>query len=196
MTQRATGALIPSIVRRRKEGLSFRGVIVLALSSILFAVFTGLCARLRLFLPFTPVPVTGQVFAVLLSGVFLGAAFGAFSQILYVCLGIMGVDWFVLGPLGPTWGYIVGFILAPVVVSMTGEVFSRHRRIADVAGLTAGILVIYSLGLLHFTLYTGTSLAGAARYAVLPFIPFDAGKVLIVFLIAGLARRWSRGRLR
>jgi biotin transport system substrate-specific component len=48
------------------------GWITLTALSLLFAGFTGLCAQLRFYLPFTPVPVTGQVFAVLLCGIFIG----------------------------------------------------------------------------------------------------------------------------
>ena len=55
---------------------------------------TGLFAQIRIPLGFTPVPITGQVFAVLLSGVLLGSGFGAMSQVMYIALGACGVPLF------------------------------------------------------------------------------------------------------
>jgi biotin transport system substrate-specific component len=84
------------------------------------AAFTGLAAQIRVPLASTPVPVTGQVFAVLLSGVFLGRRYGALSQVIYVSLGAAGVPWFAGWTsgalLGLTGGYLVGFIPAAALV--------------------------------------------------------------------------------
>jgi len=80
------------------------------LLSLTFTGITGLCAQIRFYLPFTPVPVTGQVFAVLLSGAILGKEYGTLSQLLYVFAGIAGIPWFVVGPIGPTAGYLVGSV--------------------------------------------------------------------------------------
>ena len=157
--------------------------------SILFAGFTGLFAQLRLYLPFTPVPVTGQVFAVLLSGLLLGKKYGPLSQVFYLTLGMAGIPWFVIGPIGPTGGYIVGFIVAPFII---GELMEReHVRSTgstkvDAASFTkvfsialAGVAAIYVLGLIQFTIYTQTGLIRSIRYAVLPFIPFDILKAAL-----------------
>jgi biotin transport system substrate-specific component len=171
----------------RGRGRASAAPLVFFLSSVAFALFTGLCARIRVYVPFTPVPITGQVFAVLLSGVVLGGWFGALSQVFYVTFGLLGVDWFVLGPLGPTWGYIVGFILAPVAVSVLRERDAKRRGVTDALALLGGVSVIYCLGTVHFSLYTGMSAVESIRYTVIPFIPFDAGKALAVFAIARLA---------
>ncbi|MGQ9615097.1 MAG: biotin transporter BioY [Spirochaetota bacterium] len=174
--------------------------------SILFAIFTGLCAQLRFYLPFTPVPVTGQVFAVLLAGVFLGKLFGPLSQIFYVTLGLAGIPWFVVGPIGPTGGYIVGFIIAPWITSSLLEVFTspikhikKQRYIRGIQGkrnycqynfskvrlpvvmisMAAAVSMIYLLGCIQFSIYTGKSIISSFRYAILPFIPFDMVKVIL-----------------
>jgi biotin transport system substrate-specific component len=161
------------------------------LLSLAFAAFTGACAQARFHLPFTPVPVTGQVFAVLLCGALLGPAFGALSQLMYVALGAAGIPWFALGPIGPTGGYIVGFVLAPAIigtlVSRRGGGFPRF-----LPAMLAGIAAIYCLGLIQFALFTHKGIADAARLAVLPFIPFDALKALF----ASLAARALTGRSR
>lgn len=174
--------------------------------SILFAIFTGLCAQLRFYFPYTPVPVTGQVFAVLLAGVFLGKLFGPLSQIFYVTLGLAGIPWFVVGPIGPTGGYIVGFIIAPWITSSLLEVFTspikhikKQRYIRGIpeklnhkhdnkerlkfpvimASMGAAVSMIYLLGCIQFSIYTGKSIISSLRYAILPFIPFDMVKVIL-----------------
>jgi biotin transport system substrate-specific component len=158
------------------------------LLTVLFAVLTGVCAQLRVYLPFTPVPVTGQVFGVLLSGALLGGL-GSVSQLLYVLLGLAGIPWFVLGPLGPTGGYIVGFVLAPLVIDVVGR---RTRRPGF--GLACGVGVIYLLGTVQFALYTGTPLPVAFRYAALPFIPFDLGKAVAAVAVSRLLAGGGWGR--
>src|SRR3972149_3349650 len=69
----------------------FANKIILALG---FACLTGLLAQLRFYLPYTPVPVTGQVFAVLLSGVILGKWYGGLDQGVYAGIGVVGIPWF------------------------------------------------------------------------------------------------------
>jgi biotin transport system substrate-specific component len=150
-----------------------RGVRILTLLSLslAFAAFTGALAQVRFYLPFTPVPVTGQV--------------------LYVALGVAGVPWFVLGPVGPTGGYIVGFVLAPAIV---GSLIRRRGGsfVRPFLAMLAGVVAIYALGLVQFSLFTHKGIIDAARVAVLPFIPFDVMKALF----ASLAARLFTGRAR
>ncbi len=147
------------------------------LFSLLFAGFTGLCARLRIYLPFTPVPVTGQVFAVLLSGFILAKGYGSLSQMLYVGLGLLGIPWFVVGAIGPTGGYIVGFVTAPYLIATLLE--RRHANTSILFTFFAascGVMLIYLFGSIQFMLFTGMRLGKTLLLAVLPFIPFDIVK--------------------
>ena len=95
------------------------------------AAFVGLAAQVVVTLPFTPVPVTGQTFAVLLAGAALGSVRGLLAMTLYLVAGMLGVPWFAerhgvsqRGRLTPSFGYIVGFVLA-----------GRAGRLAGRAGL-------------------------------------------------------------
>ncbi|MCM8828556.1 MAG: biotin transporter BioY, partial [Candidatus Omnitrophica bacterium] len=96
------------------------------LLSLTFSFFTGVSAQIFIRLPFTPVPVTGQVFMVLLSGALLGKNWAAVSQIMYLTGGIAGIPWFAAGHSGmvllPSYGYIVGFIPASFFI---GWIFDR-----------------------------------------------------------------------
>jgi len=173
---------------RRRCGLSFARKALLAVA---LAGLTGLSAQLRIVLPFTPVPVTGQVFVVLLAGVLLGPGFGAGSQVIYVALGSAGVPWFTGGlgglPVGVTGGYLIGFIPA---AGLIGWLSDRNLCLRHLWGqalvMTAGLAVIYFCGAVQFALLTGAGLWGTLTGAVLPFIPLDAGKAAAAAL-AGTA---------
>lgn len=151
--------------------------------ALIMAGLTGLAAQLRVPLPFTPVPATGQVFAVLLSGVLLGAGWGGLSQAFYVGLGAAGVPWFSAWaggmPLGPTAGYLIGFIPAAVVVGWASERFVWARRLApQVALMLIGVAIIYAFGAVGFSFFTGAGFGTTLRLAVLPFIAIDLVKVI------------------
>lgn len=150
------------------------------LLSLLFAGLTGLCAHLRIYLPFTPVPVTGQVFAVLLSGIVLGKGYGSLSQMLYIGLGLLGIPWFVVGPIGPTGGYIVGFITAPYLIGALLERRHVNGHGTDMLftffAASCGVMLIYLFGSIQFMLFTGADIAKTVKLAVLPFIPLDLAK--------------------
>ena len=85
--------------------------------AIFFALLTGILAQIKIFIPGMPVPFTGQVFGVFLAGILLGT-WGGISQIMYFGLGIAGIPWFagygsgLTYIMGPTGGYIIGFIFA------------------------------------------------------------------------------------
>jgi biotin transport system substrate-specific component len=148
------------------------------LFSLLFAGITGACAKLRLYLPFTPVPVTGQVFAVLICGAVLGKEYGALSQIFYISFGMMGIPWFVIGPVGPTGGYLVGFILAPYLIGFIVEKLKRPGFLSVTLAMLAAVFVIYLFGLIQFSLFTQKGIVESFPLSVVPFIPFDIAKAV------------------
>lgn len=159
----------------------------------LFALLTAALAQVRIPLGFTPVPVTGQTLAVLLSGAVLGAKRGAASQALYVVLGMIGLPFYSNGTggwevaTGPTMGYLVGFIAAAALVGRLAE----HRRdrslIASLAAMSLGSLVIYTCGAawlaysLDIPIATGES--NAITLGVTPFLLGD----IIKMCLAGAA---------
>lgn len=155
----------------------------------LFAALTGVGALITIPLPFSPVPITLQLFFTLLSGLVLGCQFGALSQIVYLLLGGIGLPIFAGGSggfqalIGPTAGYLWGFVLAAFVVGLFAE---RGRSFGmDVFAVIAGLLIIYIPGTLVLAKVAGISLSKAMPLGVLPFIPGDlikAGVAVIVNL--------------
>ncbi|MDP6439784.1 MAG: biotin transporter BioY, partial [Candidatus Brocadiia bacterium] len=151
------------------------------------ACFTGLCAQIRIPHPFTDVPITGQVFAVLLSGVLLGRSYGATSQFFYVGLGAMGVPWFAGGDgglrsiLGRSGGYLIGFILAAALVGWFTDRRIRPRGIWGQALLMmVAVAIVYLFGAFQYAMVMRTGLWVTLMRTVVLFIPIDLAKALAV----------------
>ena len=125
-----------------------------------FACITGLSAQVKFYLPWTPVPFSGQTFTVLLSAILLGRWWGGISQIMYVGIGVIGIPWFagwnggISVITGPTGGYIIGFIFAAFFIGYFIDRYIRSRSFFSMLVLMifANFVLIYGLGLLQ--LYT------------------------------------------
>lgn len=172
--------------------------------AVLFAALTGIGALLRV--PASPVPVTMQVFFVLLSGMLLGPSLGASSQALYLFMGLCGAPFFAAPPyagpavlFGPTGGYLWGFVAASWAAGWVGREFSLrkgarpHMRIAGClcAGL-AGIAAVYLCGTAWLGAWLslqGSSASLAFDLGVKPFILVDLAKATGAAAMAGTLQR-------
>jgi biotin transport system substrate-specific component len=163
------------------------------------ACLTGLLAQIRIMLPWSPVPVTGQTFAVLLAGVLLGRWWGGISLALYAGLGVAGVPWFSgwsggIGYLaGPTGGYIIGFILAALFLGHFTDKYVRSRSFLSMLGLMlfANFVLIYVPGLLQLGLWVNLVNGEPVTLATLlgmGAVPFIAGDVIKAIIAAAIAR--------
>jgi len=153
------------------------------LLALLVAAVTGIAAQIRIPLGFTPVPITGQVFAVLLCGVILGNVYGGLSMILYITIGFAGVPWFSGAasglPIGPTTGYIIGFVPAAFFIGLVTQKYKQTHAFVFLVGLMmVAVSIIYICGAVHFALFMKTNLKTTLYMAVLPFLPIDLIKAL------------------
>jgi biotin transport system substrate-specific component len=150
-----------------------------AVPILFFAAFTALTARVAIWLPFTPVPVTLQVMAVLLAGLVLGARGGAASQAAYLGAILAGAPLSasgIAGPavlLGPTGGYLLGFVLAAFVVGLLSE------RLGRFPAALAGVGLIHLCGSSWLAVYLGGDLGRAWLLGTAPFVLADLGKALL-----------------
>lgn len=149
-----------------------------------FAAFVGLFAQISIVLPFTPVPITGQTFAVLLGGMAVGTRRAASGMLLYVALGLVGVPWFAAGAGGtaiisdPSFGYILGFVVAAAALgALAARGFDRSPKLV-LAAMVAGNLLIYLFGATWLAVDKHLSAAGAVGLGVTPFLLGDAVKAL------------------
>ena len=158
----------------------------------------GLAAQIRFPLPWTPVPITMQTFAVLLAGVLLGRWWGGISVAAYAGLGAAGLPWFTgwsggAGHLaGPTGGYILGFFLAALFVGHFIDKYIRARSFLPMLGilLFANFVLIYVPGLIQLHLWLNLVGGGSASFyhvLTLGLFPFIAGDLIKIFALTGLA---------
>ena len=150
------------------------------------AALTGLAAQVLIPLPFTPVPITLQTFTVLLSGASLGPVRGTASMMLYLVIGMAGFGWFAEGRSGtafPSFGYIVGFVVAAALVGALARRGADRGVLGTIGLMVAGNLVIYAIGLPWLMVALGVDLSKGLELGVTPFLIGDALKIA---LAAGL----------
>ena len=150
------------------------------------AAFVGIAAQIAIPLPFTPVPLTLQTFAVLLVGAALGSLRGVASMALYALMGVVGVPWFSEGSSGfstASFGYILGFILAAFIVGRLAERGASTTPMHSAALMVIGNLAIYVVGDTWLKFAIDSSWATALSLGVVPFLIGDAIKIA---LAAGL----------
>ena len=167
--------------------------------SFLMACITGLMAQIIIPLPWTPVPITAQTFAVLCSGLFLGKKYGCLSQIIYIVLGIAFVPWFggMTGGLdvllGSTGGYLIGLIIASYFIGYITEKYANARnftRMFAVIGV-ANFALIYIPGLIGLALWaylTQGAVLGVVDLLLMGLVPFIFGDLIKIAGTAGLSK--------
>ncbi len=161
------------------------------------SVLIGLMARVAIPLPFTPVPVTGQTFGVLLVGALLGSRRGALSLVLYLLEGIAGLPVFAGGSsgparlLGPTGGYLLGFVAGAWVTGWLCERGWDRRMLTAALAMLLGNLVIYLFGLPWLAAFVSPE--KALMMGLWPFIPGDLLKLALAALALPTAWRLVLG---
>ena len=144
--------------------------------------FVALSALVQIPLPFTPVPLSLQTFAVLLTGAALGSRRGAASMALYLLAGVAGVPWFAAHHSGwafASFGYVVGFVVAGWLAGRLAEA-GADRQVVKTAGLmVAGNAVIYAFGVAGLMAFTGMGIATALAKGVAPFLVGDLVKIAV-----------------
>ena len=165
-----------------------------------FITLTALSAFVRIPLPFTPVPLTLQTFFVLLSGALLGRKLGVFAQAAYIFLGFCGQQVFTgtgsgsLYLLGPTGGYIVGFVLGSF---FAGSFLIKEKQslFAVFIKLLAADFIILFSGMFWLKVSLSCSLSKAFLLGFLPFVLGDILKVTLAAVVYNKMRARIKGVL-
>lgn len=147
------------------------------------SLIVALTAQITVRLPFSPVPITGQTFGVLLVGALLGSRRGAMSLLAYLFEGMIGLPVFAGGAsgfaylLGPTGGYLFGFIAAAFLIGWLAERrWDRHVSTA-VLSMLIGNIAIYTVGLAWLSIYAPHQ--AIVSWGVLPFLIGDIVKAVL-----------------
>jgi biotin transport system substrate-specific component len=154
------------------------------------AALTALAAQWEIHLPFTPVPVTGQTFAVLLTGAALGMTLGAAGQAVYVVAGAFGLPVYAGGASG--WdmasaqgsaGYLIGFIFAAGFVGFMAERRQDRTFPTMFTAFIAGSFIIYAFGVAGLMILLGMTFSEAVVAGVVPFVLGDIIKATAAGLL-------------
>jgi biotin transport system substrate-specific component len=154
-----------------------------------FALLTAGAAQLSFHVPWTPVPVTGQTFTVLLSGATLGWKKGAATQVVYVLLGAVGLPFYASGAsgwkaaTGATGGYLVGFIVAAAFVGYLAQLRQDRSFATSVPAMLAGTALIYLFGVAWLAHDMHVSAARGVELGMTPFVIGDLLKLLLAGVI-------------
>ena len=170
------------------------GLVTDALLVVGGTAFVALAAQVSIKLGFTPVPLTGQTFAVLLVGAALGSTRGALSLLLYLVVGIAGVPvyadhkhgWSVFS--GATGGYIVGFVVAATLTGWLAERSWDKRFSSSISAMLTGSVVIYICGVAWLHHFLGVNWSTTLDDGLYPFVPGDMLKVYLA--AAALPGAW------
>ncbi len=167
------------------------------------ALFIALSAQVAIPLPFTPVPLTGQTLAVLLTGAALGSTLGLASTGLYLALALFGFPVLAATSTGghltgiavlssPTLGYVVGFMLSSLVVGALANRGLSQTPLGVVLAMVAGNLAIYAAGLLWLHHAINVSWSQTVALGLTPFLIGDAIKIAIAAGLLPAAWRFVR----
>jgi biotin transport system substrate-specific component len=162
--------------------------------------FITLCAQIAIPLPWTPVPVTGQTFGILLAGVLLGGRRGALACLTYLAQGAAGLPVFAGGMsgfasfVGPTAGYLVAFPIAAFLVGSLAERGMDRKPQTALVAMLLGSLVILLLGSLRLSALLGDMAVGFSK-GFAPFVIGELGKAGAAALLLPLAWRVSKHSL-
>lgn len=135
--------------------------------------------------PFSPVPITGQTFAVLLVGASYGALLGSATLALYVFMGLAGLPfyaehrhgWDVFS--GPTGGYLVGFVLAAAVVGLLAQLKWDRKFSSAVSAMLTGSVIIYVCGVAWLMHWGHMNFSTGLKEGLAPFVPGDIVKLYL-----------------
>lgn len=155
----------------------------------MLAALTGILGYVIIPLPFSPVPITGQTLAIMLIGLVLSPFMSFMSVAIFLLLGIIGIPVFSGGQagigvlIGPKGGYLIGFLIGAVVISLIRKNSNNFIRMA-ISSLIGGVLIVYLMGVPWLAYITGMNIKKALLVGALPFIPGDLLKMVVALFIA------------
>jgi biotin transport system substrate-specific component len=176
-----------SVASLREKEIIENKTIVSVIGVIIFALLTWIGAYVYIPLGFTPVPITLQTLFVFLSGAILGKRLGAISQAVYLGMGALGFPIFTAGGfgalylLGPTGGYILGFIASSWLIgSMTR---GKNAVVSIITAFVSGAVIVFTFGAGWLIFGLGLDAKEAFFLGVSPFLPGCILKIAIAVVI-------------
>lgn len=191
-TQAVTGVIVDSWATQSRVR---NAILVMGLTG-----FTALAAQVSIPLPFTPVPLTLQTFAVLVGAAALGAERAVIAQVLYIALAVAGAPVLAGGAsghevvVGATGGYLIGFVLASYVVGRISSNGASTKSGKTALAFLAGSVLIYALGAPWLAFTTGNTITWAIVNGVVPFLVGDLIKAVAAGAVLPLAWKITKSK--
>ena len=191
-TQAVTGVIVDSWATQSRVR---NAILVMGLTG-----FTALAAQVSIPLPFTPVPLTLQTFAVLAGAAALGAERAVIAQVLYITLAVAGAPVLAGGAsghevvVGATGGYLIGFVLASYVVGRISSNGASTKSGKTALAFLAGSVLIYALGAPWLAFTTGNTITWAIVNGVVPFLVGDLIKAVAAGAVLPMAWKLTKSK--
>lgn len=152
----------------------------------LFVAFIAICSQIAIHIGL--VPISMSLLAIFMAGLLLGTKCGTLSVIVYILLGITGIPVFAGAKggfaiiLGPTGGFLIGYILCAFIVGFVADRFN-NKKIIIVIGMVIATIICYVPGVLWYCIITGNTFTMSLKLCVVPFIPGDIIKIFISLIL-------------
>lgn len=149
----------------------------------LFTAFIAICSQLAIYIG--EIPISFSMVSIYITGMILGTKKGFMSVLVYVLLGCVGIPVFAGGKggmsviLGPTGGFILGYLICVITVGKLNEKNKYIRVISLISGLTE----CYIIGTIWYSYVMGVDLKVALKYCIIPFVPGDIIKIIITLVM-------------
>lgn len=160
----------------------------------LMAAVTCVLGPLTIVIPFTPIPISLVTLVIYLSAFVLGAKLATVSCLIYLLIGLAGVPVFSgfgagAGKLfGPTGGYLIGYLFMAFITGYFVEKF-KGKWYLSFSGMVFGTAVLYLFGTAWLAYSADMTFAAALAAGVIPFIPGDLAKIVIILIIGPVVRK-------
>lgn len=167
-----------------KKRISLRKQILCAI----FAAVIAILAQITIPIPFTVVPITMQVFAIILTGIILGARLGSFTVLIYILLGAVGAPVFVQFKggfqtlIGPTGGYLIAYPITAAIIGYFSYKYKKNYLMIFLGGVL-GLAVCYSIGTTQLMFVANLTPRAALMAGVIPFVPLDILKLILAIIV-------------
>ena len=173
---------------KKKSFTTFQMTLIAVMAAI-----TCILGPLSIPIPISPVPISLTNLAIYLTVCLLGWKFGTISYLIYLLIGIAGLPVFsgfssgFAKLLGPTGGYLIGFIPMAIIAGIVIDKFTN--RGIQILGMIVGTAICYAFGTAWFCFQSGYTVGAALAVCVIPFIPADRCKMVIAMIIGPMVRK-------
>ena len=173
---------------KKKSFTTFQMTLIAVMAAI-----TCILGPLSIPIPISPVPISLTNLAIYLTVCLLGWKFGTISYLIYLLIGIAGLPVFsgfssgFAKLLGPTGGYLIGFIPMAIIAGIVIDKFTN--RGIQILGMIVGTAICYAFGTAWFCFQSGYTVGAALAVCVIPFIPADLCKMVIAMIIGPMVRK-------